>query len=142
MQSKKEILLYLQQITENVALRLRKQKKYAYTVCVTLKTKDFKRKSHQKKLMNATDATEELYNAVKEVFLEMHVDEDIRLIGVRFDHLTDYRTVQGTLFDTFEQVDDHSKLDEAVDAMKRKYGTKVIKKASSVNQVAFKNLKD
>ncbi len=92
--------------------------------------------------MNATDATEELYNAVKEVFLEMHVDEDIRLIGVRFDHLTDYRTVQGTLFDTFEQVDDHSKLDEAVDAMKRKYGTKVIKKASSVNQVAFKNLKD
>ncbi len=141
-QSKKEILLYLQQITENVALRLRKQKKYAYTVCVTLKTKDFKRKSHQKKLMNATDATEELYNAVKEVFLEMHVDEDIRLIGVRFDHLTDYRTVQGTLFDTFEQVDDHSKLDEAVDAMKRKYGTKVIKKASSVNQLAFKNLKD
>lgn len=139
---KKELLLYLQEITENVALRLRKQKKYAYTVCVTLKTKDFKRKSHQKKLVNATDTTEELYKAVKEVFLEMYTEEAVRLIGVRLDNLTDCRTIQGTLFDTFEQIDDNAKLDEALDAMKRKYGIKVIKKASSMDKVQFKNLKD
>lgn len=141
-QDKKELLLYLQEITENVALRLRKQKKYAYTVCVTLKTKDFKRKSHQKTLVNATDGTEELYKTVREVFLEMQMEEGVRLIGVRLDHLTDYRTIQGTLFDTFEQIDDHSKLDEVVDAIKRKYGARVIKKASTIEKVQFKNLKD
>ncbi len=141
-QDKEQLLLYLRDITENVALRLRKQKKYAYTVCVTMKTNDFKRRSHQKKLLNATDTTEELYKMVKDVFLEMHTDEEVRLIGVRLDNLTDYRTIQGTLFDDFEEMEDKSKLDEAVDAIKRKYGMKVIKKASSIEQVDFKNLKD
>ncbi len=141
-QDKNELLLYLREITENVALRLRKQKKYAYTVCVTLKTKDFKRRSHQKKRRNATDGTEELYETVREVFLEMQIEEGVRLIGVRLDHLTDYRTIQGTLFDSFEQIDDHSKLDEAIDTMKRKYGIKVIKKASAVEKVSFENRKD
>ena len=137
-----ELLEHLRALTENVTLRLRKQKKYAYTVCVTMKTKDFKRKSHQKKLKNATNSTDEIYRVVKEVFLEMNFSEGIRLIGVRLDNLTNVKTVQGTLFEHLEEKENSSKLDEIVDTLKSKYGMKVIKKASLLTHQEFKNLKD
>lgn len=137
-----ELQAHLLDLTENVALRLRKQKKYAYTVCVTIKTKDFKRRNHQKKLLNATNITEELYREVKRVFLEMYDDEPIRLIGVRLDNLTDHRTHQGSLFENYDEKESTSKLDETIDEMKRKYGSKIIKKASLIESPEFKNLKD
>jgi len=141
--SDKDILLsHLLDITENVSLRLRKQKKYAYTVCVTIKTNDFKRRSHQKKLLNATNITSEIYEQVKLVFLEMFDDDKVRLIGVRLDNLKDHRTYQASLFDNIEEKNDNSKLDEVVDSIKMKYGVKSIKKASLINNKEFKNLKD
>lgn len=141
--SDKDILLsHLLDITENVAIRLRKQKKYAYTVCVTIKTNDFKRRSHQKKLLNATNITSELYEQVKHVFLEMFDDDKVRLIGVRLDNLTYYRTYQGSLFDNLEEKEENSKLDETIDSIKMKYGSKIIKKASLMDKKEFKNLKD
>ena len=59
--SKEELEPYLLALSENVAIRLRKQKKYASVVVVTLKDRFFKRVSHQKKLVNATNLTEEIY---------------------------------------------------------------------------------
>lgn len=141
--SDKETLLHhLLDLTENVSLRLRKQKKYAYTVCVTIKTNDFKRRSHQKKLLNATNVTSELYEQVKRVFLEMYDDDKVRLIGVRLDNLTEHRTYQGSLFDSFKEEKQNAKLDETIDSIKLKYGQKSIKKASLMNEKEFKNLKD
>lgn len=141
--SDKETLLHhLLDLTENVSLRLRKQKKYAYTVCVTIKTNDFKRRSHQKKLLNATNVTSELYEQVKRVFLEMYDDDKVRLIGVRLDNLTEHRTYQGSLFDSFKEEKQNAKLDETIDSIKLKYGQSSIKKASLMNEKEFKNLKD
>ena len=141
--SDKETLLHhLLDLTENVSLRLRKQKKYAYTVCVTIKTNDFKRRSHQKKLLNATNVTSELYEQVKRVFLEMYDDDKVRLIGVRLDNLTEHRTYQGSLFDSFKEEKQNAKLDETIDSIKLKYGQSIIKKASLMNEKEFKNLKD
>lgn len=138
-----ELLECLLDLTENVALRLRKQKKYAYTVCVTVKTKSFKRKNHQRKLVNATNITEELFLEVKKTFEEMYDEEEpIRLIGVRLDNLTEHRTRQGSLFDNFEEQETVSTLDETIDRMKSKYGSKIIKKASLLERKEFKNLKD
>lgn len=141
--SDRETLLHhLLDLTENVSLRLRKQKKYAYTVCVTIKTNDFKRRSHQKKLLNATNVTSELYEQVKRVFLEMFDDDKVRLIGVRLDNLTDHRTYQGSLFESFKEEKQNTKLDETIDSIKLKYGQSSIKKASLMNEKEFKNLKD
>jgi DNA polymerase-4 len=136
----KELLKYLLDITENVALRLRKQKKYAHTVCVIIKTSDFKRKSHQKKFINATCNSEEIYEMVKEVFMEMYNEDKVRLIGVRLDNLTDKRALQASIFD--ESYKETSKLDDTVDEIKNKYGIGIIKKASLISSKEFKNLKD
>lgn len=136
-----KLLEVLHILVENVSLRLRKKKKYAYTVCVTMKTKDFKRKNHQKKLENATNATHEIYSIAKTILLEMDFKEGIRLLGVRLDNLTDYKTVQGTLFDLDECKKD-SKLDETLDDIKNRYGISSIKKASLLGYKELKNIKD
>lgn len=133
---------YLLDLTENVTLRLRKQKKYAYTVVVTVKTNDFKRCSHQKKMETASNNTDEIYRYVKTVFDEMNLDRPIRLIGVRVDNLTDHVTHQVNLFEKIEEKDNNKILDEVVDNIKSKYGSKIIKKASLINKKEFKNLKD
>ena len=131
--SKEELHQYLLALSENVTIRLRKQNKYASVVVVTLKNKYFKRFSHQKKLVNATNITEEVYETAKEVLDEMKVDDGIRLIGVRLDGLKDEVNHQVSLFENLEEREETKNLDKAIDDLKEKYGFKIIKKASLIN---------
>ena len=55
-------------LSEMTGLRLRKQKKYATTIVVNIKTSDFLRKSHQKKLDIPTNNTEEILKTSKEIW--------------------------------------------------------------------------
>ena len=71
--NREELEPYLLALSENVAIRLRRQKKYASVVVVTLKDKFFKRMSHQKKLVNATNLTEEIYKTACEILFDMNV---------------------------------------------------------------------
>ena len=128
--SKEELESYLLALSENVAIRLRKQKKYASVVVVTLKDKFFRRFSHQKKLVNATNLTEEIYNAALDILSEMNVDDGIRLIGVRLDKLSDTSSHQVSLFEDLKVREDNNELEKTVDELKEKYGFKIIKKAS------------
>ena len=116
-----------------MTIRLRKQNKYASVVVVTLKNKYFKRFSHQKKLVNATNITEEVYETAKEVLDEMKVDDGIRLIGVRLDGLKDEVNHQVSLFENLEEREETKNLDKTIDNLKEKYGFKIIKKASLIN---------
>lgn len=96
-----------------------------------LKDNYFKRKSHQKKLANATNITSEIYNMAKMILDEMWNDEKIRLIGVRLDKLVDTVMYQASLFDEGDK--EESKVDVVVDSLKQKYGNKIITKASLKN---------
>ena len=128
--SKKELYPYLLSLTENICLKLRSQNKYAYVVAVTLKDKFFKRKSHQKRLVNATNITEEVYSLAKELLDDMDIDDGIRLIGVRLDNLSSISNHQTSLFENLDSREDNKKLEKTVDKIKEKYGYQVIKKAS------------
>ena len=128
--SKEELNPYLLALSENVTLRLRKQEKYAYVVVVTLKDKFFKRKSHQKKLVNATNITEEVYKTAVKILNEMDTEDGVRLIGVRLDNLTDTSNHQVSLFENIDKRDDNTSLEKTVDNLKEKYGFKIIDKAS------------
>lgn len=128
--SKEELEPYLLALSENVAIRLRKQQKYASVVVVTLKDKFFKRFSHQKKLVNATNLTEEIYKTALDILGEMNVDDGIRLIGVRLDKLSNTSSHQVSLFEDLKVREDNNELEKTVDELKEKYGFKVIKKAS------------
>ena len=136
--NKEELEPYLLALSENVAIRLRKQKKYASVVVVTLKDKFFKRTSHQKKLVNATNLTEEIYKTSRDILNEMNIEDGVRLVGVRLDKLSDTSSHQVSLFEDLKVREDNNELEKTVDELKEKYGFKVIKKASLMDSKVYK----
>lgn len=131
--NKLELHQELLSLSELVGSRIRKQKKYACVIAVITKDSFFKRKSHQRKLKNATNISSEIYKTAKDIFDEMWEEEPIRLIGVRLDNLVDNVLFQTSLFEITEVRDKEEKIDEIIDTLKEKYGSKVIKKASLMN---------
>ena len=131
---KDELKPYLLALAENVSLRLRKEEKYACVVVVTVKDRFFKRFSHQKKLVNATQLTEEVYKVSCEILNEMNIDDGIRLIGIRLDKLTDSSIHQVSLFEDLKVREGNNELERTVDKLKEKYGFKIIKKAGQMDK--------
>ena len=124
-----EILLAL---TEQVAYRLRKEKMMARVVNVQLRNKDFVDASHQRKLIQATTSTKEIYRNAKELLEQMYrKGTPIRLIGVRVDDLTDEKEMQISLFQDSNE-EKQEKLDKTIDKLKEKYGYNLITRAGNM----------
>ena len=120
-------------IAEQVAYRLRKEKLYANTVNVQLRTKNFEDTSHQKKLPEATDTTKQIYLTAKELLHEMYrKGQEIRLVGVRVDNLVETKENQISLFDTNKN-EKQEKLDKVIDSLRNKYGYETISRATKMD---------
>lgn len=116
-----------------VAARMRREGKKCSCVAVTFRTLEFKNKSHQCKLKNTTDVTDEIYENVKRLFQEAWSGEPLRLIGVALTGLTEDDFVQMSLFEDPKKREQKKKLDEAVDSIRRKFGNDKISRASTMN---------
>lgn len=127
-QKLEEVLMAL---SEKVCYRLRKNKMLATTVCVQIKTRDFKVYSKQRKLKNETDSTIEIYNEAKKLLSEIKDNYVIRLVGIRVD-TEEIETKQISLFEVNNK-SSHSKIDRAMDEIKRKYGYNSVTRASKIN---------
>lgn len=120
-------------IAEQVAYRLRKEKLYANTVNVQLRTKNFEDTSHQKRLPEATDTTKQIYSTAKELLNEMYrKGQEIRLVGVRVDNLIDKKDEQISLFNTNKN-EKQEKLDKVIDQLKNKYGYNSVTRATKMD---------
>ena len=129
-------------LAEQVAYRLRRYNMYANVVNVQLRTKDFKDFSHQKKLINSTSNTKDIYNIAKELLYEMYKKGTaIRLVGLRVDKLIDKDEIQLSLFKGIEDRK-QEKLDEVVDKLKQKYGYNSITRAGKLHSEDVIKLKD
>lgn len=125
-----EILLVL---TEQVTYRLRKYDMLANVVNVQLRTKDFKDKSHQRKLSEATSNTKYIYAEAKALLHEMYkIGTPIRLIGMRVDNLIEKNERQLSLFGEQDN-EKQDKIDEVVDSLKQKYGFNSITRAGKLS---------
>ena len=71
-----------------LAARMRRKKKKCTCISVTFRTLDFRNKSHQTKLPNATDITEEIYRNAQNLFQESWMRQPLRLLGVSLTGLT------------------------------------------------------
>lgn len=125
----KKTLLYQ---TQKVCSELRKQKMYAQTVAVTIKTYDFKSFSKQKKIANVTSSTKNIYENIIEVFDEVWDGTKIRNLGVRVSNLTSIRKKQISLFE--EEIKNNDDLDFVIDDIQNKFGNKSILLASLVDK--------
>jgi len=140
--NKQELYQYLLALSETVGVRIRKQKKYTTVIAVILKDRYFKRRTHQKKLMNPTNITNEIYEFSKEIFDEMWDGEPVRLIGLRLDGLTDNSYFQTSLFEDSTNREKSEQIDTVIDNLKEKYGYKIIKNAGLVdNKINHKEWK-
>lgn len=128
-----DILNKLQALTENVCVALRRDEKYAKVVSVTLRDKYFNNKCHQRKLVNATNNTDEIFKVAKELVIEMWNEEPIRLIGVSLNNLTINSNHQLSLFENYQTKEKLDSLDKIIDDLKLQYGSKIINKASLMN---------
>ena len=84
---------------EVIGLKLRNENLYASCIAITIKTDLFKSISHQKKILNQTNDTMELYTNVLDLLNVTISNNLIRNIGVRVSDLVNYKNNQISLFD-------------------------------------------
>ena len=121
-------------LSEMVGKRLRKENKYAQVICVSLKDNFFRRYSHQRKLVNATNITSEIYEHSKSILREFYNGESIRLIGLRLDDLHEENIYQTSLFEDLNKKDKESSIDKVIDEINQKMGRNTVTKASLANK--------
>ncbi len=114
---------------DRVGKQARREKLYAKTIALIFKTSDFVSYSHQIKLVNPTNVTEEIYKTSLQILKNGWRGEPLRLIGIR---LTDFTTDNSKQISLFEQEKDiHvDKIQEVIDHITDKFGEGVIIPAS------------
>lgn len=116
-----------------LATRMRRKGKKCTCISVTFRTLDFKNRSHQAKLENPTDVTDEIYKNARRLFTEFWKGQPLRLIGVALTNLTEDSFEQLSLFEDTQDKERRQKLDAAMDAIRSKYGNSMITRASIMN---------
>ena len=131
--SLKQVLPILLEQCDVVSTRMRRKGKKCTCVSVIFRTLDFKNRSHQTKLKNATDVTDEIYENARKLFTEFWKGQPLRLIGVALTGLTDEDFEQMSLFEDLRKKEQKQKLDATLDAIRMKYGNDKITRASIMN---------
>lgn len=117
-------------LADSAAGRMRTDGARAGCISVTARASDFRTRSHQQKLPEATDITNEIYSLAAALFAELWDGRTpLRLLGLS---LTDIRWGDQEQYSLFqdEKKDRARKLDRAMDAIRDKYGADTILRGS------------
>ena len=120
----------LVRLTEKTCYGLREDEKLTGCVTVKIRYKDFETTTRQE-IINYTALDDELIAKAKDIFNKSYQPgRPVRLVGVRFSQLIPF-TMQMNLFDNkVEKLN----LYKAVDDIKDRYGSKMVKKAVTVKK--------
>lgn len=125
----------LRALTDSVANRMRRDGKFTRCVAVSIRYTDFRTRSHQKKLVNATDVTSEIYETAQQLlheFWDGHTP--LRLMGAALTDLTTEEYSQMSLFtENNEKKEKNKKLDHAMDEIRERFGSDMIQVGSTMN---------
>ncbi|GAB6174412.1 DNA polymerase IV [Paradesulfitobacterium aromaticivorans] len=128
LEDKETAHLVLLSLAETVSTRLRQAEVLGRVVSVSCRTNEFYDCSHQRKLWNPTDCTEEIWEIACGLFNEMWQSHPLRHMGLRVTELCQNDFVQTSLF--AKSYEKQRKLDRAVDAIRAKYGSQTIYRSS------------
>lgn len=119
-------------LSDSVTARMRADGVKAYCVAVSIRSNDFKTRSHQRKLADPTDISKEVYQITKSLFAELWDGHTpLRLLGVALTNVTHEDTSQLSMFPD-ESRERARKLDKATDAINNKFGAATIVRGTSV----------
>lgn len=135
--SHSEITAALRNLSDMVAFRLRRKALYASVVKLEIKDPRFQVSSHQKKLANSTNLTDEIYKTALDLYDNFpNRPTSVRLFSLGVSDLSAERqSEQLSLFDEPNVNKERGeKLDSAIDSIRNKYGSSLVKYASIMNQ--------
>lgn len=119
-------------LTDSVTARMRADGVKACCVAVSIRSNDFKTRSHQRKLMDPTDISREVYQISRQLFGELWDGHTpLRLLGISLTELTREEQPQLSLFPD-EGREKARRLDKAYDAINSRFGALAIMRGSSV----------
>jgi DNA polymerase-4 len=118
-----KILLALSDAT---TARMRADGARAYCVGVTIRGNDFKDRSHQRRLTEATDITAEVFKLCKQLFDELWDKRTpLRLLGISLTNVTCEEETQISLFEDNKKEKARA-IDKTLDEIRNKFGTDTI----------------
>ncbi|MBQ2817657.1 MAG: DNA polymerase IV [Clostridia bacterium] len=119
-------------LSDSVAARMRADSAKAYCLGVTIRSNDFKNKSHQRKLNEPTDITSEIYTACIDLFDSLwDKHTPLRLLGISLTNIVKDDSLQLELFPD-EKKEKSRKVDQAIDNIRLKFGTDKVMRGSSI----------
>lgn len=121
-------------LSDSVSAHMRSDGAKAFGVSVQIRYLDFKNRSHQRRLEEAIDTTNEVYKTAKALMRELWKDQrPLRLISVSLTNLTREEAAQQmSLFGESSQANRERdlRMDKAVDALRSKYGSDIIQRGT------------
>ena len=120
-------------LTDSVAARMRADGAKAFNVAVTVRTLDFKTRSHQRKLDTPTDITGDIFELVKTLLAELWQHRaPLRLLGVSLTDVTHDDVAQLSLFGEDDKTRSRT-LDKTVDELRARFGADGIVRAGAMS---------
>ena len=131
-----EARLIIREMCDDLSSKLRKESKQTELVSLYIGySKDTMGGfSRQMSLLNATDDTEELYNALIEIYDEFIRDYPIRRVGISFGNLSTNGFKQINMFDDAKKEKNRHDLFKTMDKLKDKYGKNILLRASALTE--------
>ena len=109
-------------LADSTAMRMRADGGRAFCVSVFIRDVDFNDKSHQKKLMSATDITAEIFEVCKDLINDLwDKKKSLRLIGVSLTAITFEESEQLSFFDDGKR-EKSRVIDKTMDNIRNKFG--------------------
>ena len=126
---------WLMDLTEQVAIRLRRQKLLGSTVFIKLRYADFRTTTRSRQLSAPSDVTQEIWRQALDL-LEQQIRrcaDPVRLIGVGVASLAEQIHQQADLFAQRDR-DQKRKLDRVSDEIRRRYGDQALRRGTGLNR--------
>ena len=121
--TREEAARILLALSDSVSARMRADNTEAACIAVTLRSRDFKNRSHQCTLSVPTDGTMEIYTHACRLFDEAWDKKTpLRLLGVSLTQLSESGEGQFTFF-ADEKKEQEGNIDRAVDGIRARFGT-------------------
>ena len=125
--------LVLLDLADSVTARMRADAKRAGGVSVTMRSSDFRDRSHQTRLIEPTDVTDEVCETARRLLAEAwNGRTPLRLLGIALTHLTSEDALQLSLFSD-EHRERARRMDKAVDALRRDLGFDIIRRGGGAD---------
>ena len=119
-------------LTDSVTARMRADGVKAGCLAVSIRSNDFRTRSHQRKLPEPTDISREVFETGKQLFGELWDGHTpLRLLGMSLTDLTHGEAAQLSMFSDADR-EKARRLDRAYDAINSKFGSSAIMRGSSI----------